>query len=422
MSCELNEKETLSDLIKRLRNNEIDSFYKWINHDIESLAGLTRSINDFWFVASAIYSKKIIRNKSILKVIANSLSNDEWINIVDNKKINDLPVFLKGSWKKLEKDRRIEISKALGRYKAPRTEARNANNTYHNVAIEAEWNGQSLYDYIISLYKNRRDFMKNLSPKHKELCKIILNALRVKKDKKNKLSDKTRGEFLSILRITGFTGKNLEEFPEIVKLAKRKGVDYILDEEPNPERFDFFYSYEEAIEFLSDKGLGSIKEYKRWRNKNLYKGEKLLPPVPKEFYADKWDDWDVFLSKHNLPKQKIEFMEYDHFIDWLIKEKINNRDEYKNKKKEYERKGLTPRLPGTPYVIYEKFPGFRMVQFMTYNQFEEWVIKEEVINDKDFRKKRKEYFKNNSYPKIPQVPRNIYEEFPGFKTLSQKFL
>jgi superfamily II DNA or RNA helicase len=199
--------------------------------------------------------------------------------------------------------------------------------------------------------------------------------------------------------------------------------------------FTEFLSYEDAVVYLSDKTIKSVKSYRELlkSNPNLR-----LPHSPWKVYSENWDKasgWSGFLSKTKSPqelsKDFLNFSDariYVHQLgfrtgeDWIFYTKSDRFPDF---------------LPKAPQIVYHEFAGIEdwlgptylgrderwKLKYLSFNEAKKIVAKEKFKNEEEF--------KNwSSRPEnIPSKPRRVYQDewqgirdFIGADSYFQEFL
>ena len=105
-----------------------------------------------------------------------------------------------------------------------------------------------------------------------------------------KLKIKTHGEWTLFKNSSTFPKHNLPKAPEIVYKDKGwKGYPSFFGKIKVEK-----YSFEEAKEYISSKGIKTLKEWHDYSKKDR---PKFIPSNPQRIYKDEWKGWANFLGK-----------------------------------------------------------------------------------------------------------------------------
>ena len=155
---------------------------------------------------------------------------------------------------------------------------------------------------------------------------------------------------------------------------------------------DFYETYEEAKEAVMKLGITSYKEYG-----SRYKEDPKLPRNASGVYQGKgWTDWYDLLGRETP-----DFYEtYEEAKDAVMKLGIRVKEEYGSRYKE------DPKLPSSPNTAYQGkgwigfpiFLGQKTLEYSTYEEAKNAVMKLGISSRPEYRKRSKEDTKLTSTP------------------------
>ncbi len=161
---------------------------------------------------------------------------------------------------------------------------------------------------------------------------------------------------------------------------------------------DFYPTWHEASSAALVLGLSSESEYVE-----RYREDSRLPSNPSRFYVD-FPSWPQFWGRQDK-KFYTTWQEASRAVRRLG---FNSEKPYKEKYRE------DPRLPSNPNAFYPNFPGWTKFfgreeknLYSTWQEASRAVIALGIQNQRDY---RAAYHKD---PKLPGVPHQKYEDYPG---------
>jgi hypothetical protein len=168
-----------------------------------------------------------------------------------------------------------------------------------------------------------------------------------------------------------------------------------------------FYSLEESMSLVRDKGIVTAKAYNILR-----KDFPLLPKDPANFYGELCESWNYFFGVPELYSVLEEASQAARMLG------IKGAIDYKKRRFE------DPRLPHDPSTYYRGFPGFPVflgvgvASYKTYEEASEAAISLGIFNRDSYVRRRK------LDPKLPSSPVILYSNdwkgWPNFLKVAPK--
>lgn len=106
-----------------------------------------------------------------------------------------------------------------------------------------------------------------------------------------------------------------------------------------------YYSYEECINFLKDKNIKTVKEFRKDRKKNDW---FFIPSNPEKHFKNVFKSYNLFLSNNSVSNSKRNFLNYNEAKEYLKDKNLNNLNEYVKYLKE-KKINFLPLRPLTHY-------------------------------------------------------------------------
>ena len=164
-----------------------------------------------------------------------------------------------------------------------------------------------------------------------------------------------------------------------------------------------YYSYEDAVKYLSSKKLNSLKEYEEFLSINNI---DFLPKNPGQAYKKYYNDKYEYLS---IPK--IDFFNYHESKKYIQKQNLNSQGEFDEAKKNNT---ISERVPTNPWRFYKnQWEGYGVwlgtgrianqnKEFYSYSELQS-IVKKKNIKSSDEYNSFVKISKDKMIPKSPQT-------------------
>lgn len=171
---------------------------------------------------------------------------------------------------------------------------------------------------------------------------------------------------------------------------------------------NIFYEYNTAVEFLKNKNIKTVKQFRKLKKINNW---TFLPSNPEKYYKDKFISYNIFLSNNSISNKKKKFFTYNEAKNYLKDKNLNSYKEYKNYIK-YNNIDFLPKNPIDYYKMEYISNGDFLSNFniSSKNLHEQYnivdlkkFIKDNEINDLiEYR----QFLKNNEIKIFPYNPQS----------------
>ncbi len=164
------------------------------------------------------------------------------------------------------------------------------------------------------------------------------------------------------------------------------------------EEKDFYPTWEEASQYAIALGIkSSIEYYER------YKEDKRLPSSPPQFYQN-FPGWPVFLGR----EEKDFYPTWEEASRAALKLGIDSQGTYHQKYKEDKR------LPSSPHRGYQNFPGWSVFLDVEKDFYPTWEEASRAALKLGIDSQGTYHQKYKDDPRLPSTPRVFYQNFPGW--------
>jgi hypothetical protein len=186
----------------------------------------------------------------------------------------------------------------------------------------------------------------------------------------------------------------------------------LLIHKPYSIRDLIFMTYTEASLYAQDHKVKSLKLFRNWAKSERPKN---FPSNPHIQYSSEWTSWGDFLGTGSLFTHSMKFMSYSEAKLYIRGCGINSQTEFnkwaKSKKRPRNFHSAPQKKYKSQWVSWGDFLGTgsvhpRLMEFMSYMEAKEYIIKCSLANQKQF----KSWAKTPARPtSLPGDPYNYYK-------------
>ena len=212
---------------------------------------------------------------------------------------------------------------------------------------------------------------------------------------------------------------NFPSQPNKTYKAKWKGFGEFLGTGRKAGNKRDFMSYKQARQFIIKQRITTKSRFEEWSKSG--KRPHNFPSQPSKIYKAKWKGFGEFLGTGRKAGNKRDFMSYKQARQFIIKQRITTKSQFEKWSKSRKRPYNFPSAPWKIYKTQWKGLGEFLgtgkkrnrKDFMSYRKARQFIVKQKIETKDQFEK----WSKSRKRPyNFPSAPWRVYKtQWKGFK-------